>query len=83
MSISRTGYAFIGFIILLFILVAAVVLYDPFSYATPLGLVVRFSALYGFLMTAIAAIMTPYLFLVARTFGKLSSKSITHLRHLG
>ncbi|MDD1679243.1 MAG: hypothetical protein LUO93_08710 [Methanomicrobiales archaeon] len=70
MPISRAGYGLVGLIVLLFILVTAIVLSDPSIYDSPLGWVVRLSALYGFLMTAIAAISTSYLVLVARTFGR-------------
>jgi sulfoxide reductase heme-binding subunit YedZ len=70
MPISRSGYGIVGLIILLFVLITSIVLSDPSSYATPLGLFVRLSALYGFLMTAVASVITPYLVQVARTFGK-------------
>jgi Ferric reductase like transmembrane component. len=70
MAISRAGYGIVGLIVLLFVLVTAVVLSDPSVYADPVRGVIRLSALYGFLMMAIATVMTPHLVLVARTFGK-------------
>jgi sulfoxide reductase heme-binding subunit YedZ len=69
MSPSRAGYGFIGLIILIFILITIFALSGS-SPTTMLQLVVRLSALYGFVLIAIAAIMTPFLLKVGKTFGR-------------
>ncbi len=68
MPVSRNGLLLLLGIAILFVLVGILALSSP-AYDT-LGIVVRLCALYGYLMMAIAAIMTPFLPAVYRNFGR-------------
>jgi hypothetical protein len=77
MALSRSGYGIIGFIVLLLVFVTIIAVFESTSYTNPLGLVIRLSALYGYLMTAIAVFMTSHLSWVAHTFGR----PFIHIHH--
>jgi DMSO/TMAO reductase YedYZ heme-binding membrane subunit len=67
MPVTRKGYLVLALILLLFIVVTALALSDPPQ--EPLTLALRLAGLYGFLMIAIATLMTPFLSSVYRIFG--------------
>jgi DMSO/TMAO reductase YedYZ heme-binding membrane subunit len=68
MALTRQGYVIAALILLLFAAVNALALSTPAD--STLGLALRLCALNGYLALAIAAMMTPFLAKVGRTFGK-------------
>ena len=68
MALTKQGYLVAALILLLFAAVNALALSTPAD--TPLALALRLCALNGYLALAIAAMMTPFLAKVGRTFGK-------------
>jgi sulfoxide reductase heme-binding subunit YedZ len=68
MALTRQGYVIAALILLLFAAVNALALSTPAD--SPLWLVLRLCALNGYLALAIAAMLTPFLAKVGRTFGK-------------
>ncbi len=70
MPLTRKGYLLLGLIVALFAAVTALALSTPFYYTSPLGVAIRLFGLYGFLMIAVALMLTPFLSAVYRTFGR-------------
>jgi predicted ferric reductase len=70
MSVTRMGTLLLILLAILFLIVGALAIHIPFSDVDTLRLFIRLSALYGFLMMAIAAIMTPFLSTIYRIFGR-------------
>lgn len=68
MVIKREGWLFLLGIFMLFIVVT--VLAPLTTYTDPLSLAVRLCALYGFVMLALAAAMTPFLKEITQAFGR-------------
>ena len=69
MPLTRNGYIISAAILLLFLAVTVLALL-PGVPADPLRLLVRLSALYGFLAISIAVIMTPFLLEIYQNFGR-------------
>jgi DMSO/TMAO reductase YedYZ heme-binding membrane subunit len=67
MAIKKQGYLLIGAIVALFAVSTQQVFSEP---ADSAGLLVRLFALYGYMMLAVTAAMTPFLVGIARAFGK-------------
>jgi DMSO/TMAO reductase YedYZ heme-binding membrane subunit len=69
MRLTREGAVLTLLIVLLFVAVGIVALTSTAYYATPLGTLIRLCGLYGFLMIAIALMLTSSPGTVYRTFG--------------
>ncbi|MDH7594159.1 MAG: hypothetical protein QHG99_07405 [Methanomicrobiales archaeon] len=67
---SRKGIIFLILIAFIFFVIGALTIASRFEDGDILGFFVRISALYGFLMMAMAVIMTPFLAEIKKVFGK-------------
>lgn len=67
MTVTRKGYLFLGIIIILLLISGTVILLNPSP--SPFTSGIRFAGLAGFILLAVAAIMTPWSKEIYRNFG--------------